>query len=61
MGLWYIASRGTDPKPSDRWTWHHLEDGVTLKVLAKLEKWAAMGQHVKIEFISVGVGIPDEE
>lgn len=55
VGKWWLGSRGTNPRSWDQWSWTRLDDasdhGPSLDVLAKMAKWAAMGQHVRLEFV----------
>lgn len=61
LGKWWLGSRGTNPRPWDPWLWNELDPCANLLDLANMIKWAAQGQHVRLEFVPDSVaGIPDE-
>lgn len=60
LGKWWLGTRGTNPRPWDEWSWTELQGDVELLTLQRLSALAAMGQHVRLEFVPDSVaGTPD--
>jgi len=64
QGDWRILSRGTDPKAGDPWidrTASLGENPDLQTVLSTLFRWQDSNQHVRVEWVPLGVELTGDE